>query len=440
VTSYPNILKLLYVMEPQCYISRPDRRRAYKERGVFQTTYDMPKWSTDMRHVTLMLRAVIVFFVIILLLPGISQAAPVEVALDQLVEQMTSGISGQDKRKIAIVDFCDLKGRVTKAGAFFAEEILVRLAKKGDIGIVERKYLQKALTELQFKGSGIVDVGSAQKLGKLLGADGICIGTVMPFRSFLKINARLIDVDTGRIFAAASVDVDRNPDIDSLFDEGEEGISPLDSVKKPKPKYKKGNLIANGGFTRSYEGWKRSIGDIAKGYSQAEIISFSHGKSGKALHVKHKGEGHIQFSQAVSVPGPDLVFSASFQGHSHEGSMIGFSGSGVVQVGIMYFDEGGNKLGGTILVNYVKNPFADTPLIGVPRRADDTYKTHYVEFKKDSFLQDYRINIRQEIESNLMGIDPDSLRQVAIILWCGASHHQAGAELWVTDIKLAAKR
>jgi len=379
-------------------------------------------------------------------LPYLCWSAPMDEALDKLAEQITSEVSGKEKQKVAVVDFSDLKDQVTRLGTFISEEVLTRLAREGKVSIVERKYLKKAIEETGFKASGIVDVSSAQKIGKFLGADAICIGTMTILRTSIKINARLIDADTGRVFAAASVTMDRNTDIDSLIDKSEGSHeSPVppevsEPAKKPKPRYKKGNLVINGDFSRNLASWKRQIGDITKGYSQAEVISFPHGRSGKALHMSHKGEGHIQYSQPVPVPGADLYFSASFQAHSHEGNMIGFSGSGVVQIGLVFLDETGTRLGDTVLVNYVKNPFADTPLIGVPRRANDTYKTHYVEFSKGKFNQDYRINIRQEIEGNLMGIDPNSVSEIVILLWCGATNRQAGSELWVTDIRLIANR
>jgi hypothetical protein len=119
--------------------------------------------------------------------------------------------------------------------------------------------------------------------------------------------------------------------------------------------------------------------------------------------------------------------------------MIGFSGSGVVQIALQFFGETGEKVGETVLVNYVKNPFADTPLIGVPRRKNDTYKAHYIEFPKGKFHSEYQIDIRKEIENNLLGVDAENIRQIAVILWCGASHPQAGSELWITDLSIKAK-
>jgi TolB-like protein len=382
------------------------------------------------------LKFALIFFLLIQIgLPCNGLAMTMEQAVNQLSEQITSEISTREKQKIAVAELCDLNGRVTKLGKYIAEEILIQMAREGKVNIVERQYLKKVLQETEFKSSGITDAKSAQKIGLFLGADAICIGTITVMPKTIRIHARLVDAKTGAVFGVASVDVDRSPDTDYLM--SDEEVQPPAEVKKPKPVYKKGNLIFNGDFSKHLDGWQRQIGDITKGYSQAAVISFPHSKSGKALHITHKGEGHIQFSQVVPVAGPDLIFSLSFQVHSHEGNIIGFSGSGVVQVGLIYSDDNGNKLGETVLVNYVKNPFADTPLIGVPRRDGDTYSKHFIEIPKGQYKQNYQIDIRKELENNLMGITPDAVNQIAVVLWCGATHGQAGSELWITDIKLS---
>ena len=382
-------------------------------------------------------------FIFCLLLPllpaSIGHANKINAALDQVANKIIYEIDRCSKQCIVVTDFFDLNGSVSKIGKFISEEILTRLARNNKINLVERKYLRKALEESELQLSGLIDEKSARKLGKFLGADAICAGTITEFQTTLKVNPRLIDTETGRI-VAATITMDKSEGMQILMPEdGDSSRFPEWPKKASSKLYKKGNLLINGGFLERYDGWKRQIGDITKGSSQTEIISFPHGKSGKALHIRHKGEGYFQFSQIVFVPGPDLIFSASFQASSNEGMIIGFSGTGIVQIGLQYFDENGGKLGETVFVNYVKNPFADTPLIGVPRRNPDTYKTHYIEFSKDRFYQEYGIDIRQEIENNLLGIEPDDVRQIAVVLWCGATHPQAGSELWITDILLIVK-
>lgn len=203
------------------------------------------------------------------------------------------------------------------------------------------------------------------------------------------------------------------------------------TVKKSTTKKE---FVVNGNFKERYKGWERAIGDVSKGSSKTEIIPFPNGLPGQLLHIRHQGEGNIQFSQTVDVPSPDLIFSVSFQASPHEGPISGFSGSGVSQIALQYLNENGDSLGQTTLLNYVKNPFADTPLIGVPRRTADTNTVRYIELGNNKFYTGYKIDIRKEIEDNLLGVNIDDIKRIAIAIWCGASHSQAGSELWITDI------
>jgi TolB-like protein len=376
--------------------------------------------------------AYILFVSLILAAPQLCYPYPLNIALDNLANQIIIEVVKSDKQIVAIADFYDLNGRITEIGLFISEELVNRLGRSKKINLVERRDLKRVLEELQLHMSGIADASSAKEVGVILGAEVLCTGTIIELPKSFKINARLIDTETGRIFATAGTTVDKSEDM---------GIPKQREFEGGRifAKYPKGNLLANGGFQEGYSNWKRQIGDITKGSSQTEIISFPHARSGKALHIRHKGEGYLQFSQIVSVPGPDLIFSASFQASSNEGMIIGFSGTGVAQIALQFFDEGGGKLGESILVNYVKNPFADSPLIGVPRRKEDSYQTHYIEFANNTFNQEYQIDVRREIENNLLGIEPNVIRQVAVVLWCGATHPQAGAELWITDLSLKAK-
>jgi hypothetical protein len=285
----------------------------------------------------------------------------------------------------------------------------------------------------------MLDEKSVKKLGKILGVDAVCTGTITDLRTTLKVHARMIAVETGQVFAAVSTEVDKSDALRILMRKYVRAGRLVEARQKNPRQAGEINLLVNGGFVHQYTGWKRQIGDIRQGSSKTEIIDFPAGKSGKALHICHEGKGHIQFSQIVNVPSADLIFSATFQASTHEGMIKAFSGTGIVQIGLQYLDQEGSKLGQTVILNYVKNPFADTPLIGVPRRESDTYRTHYIELSGDKLYQDYRLDVRKEIEDNLLGIDPDSIEEIAVILWCGASHSQAGGELWITDIALRNK-
>jgi len=60
--------------------------------------------------------------------------------------------------------------------------------------------------------------------------------------------------------------------------------------------------------------------------------------------------------------------------------------------------------------------------------------------EKGRLYKDLEIDIRREIEENLAGVAAEQVRTVAIVLYCGGTDPDAGAELWVSDLSLRPKR
>ncbi|PIV43968.1 MAG: hypothetical protein COS28_01310, partial [Nitrospirae bacterium CG02_land_8_20_14_3_00_44_33] len=85
-----------------------------------------------------------------------------------------------------------------------AESIVSKLGESREVSLIERALLDKAIQELKFQKSGIVDATSAAKIGKYIGAKIVVIGTYTIFMEKLKIDARFVDVETAEIKAVAS--------------------------------------------------------------------------------------------------------------------------------------------------------------------------------------------------------------------------------------------
>lgn len=212
-----------------------------------------------------------------------------------------------------------------------------------------------------------------------------------------------------------------------------------DSVYRPPPVDDSGNLVQNGGFQNRFAEWTRSV-DGSAGKGTNEIVSFADARSGYALHLTYEGVGSLLFAQKIPVSGPDYVFRGTFRASSHEGRMIGFSGTGIATVMVQYLDGDGRVLGITSFYNYVENPLTSTPLVGVPRRGPGGNDVHYIDVEKERLYKDYELDIRREIEENLIGVVPDQIRTIAIALYCGATDDGAGAELWASDLSLRPRR
>jgi hypothetical protein len=213
----------------------------------------------------------------------------------------------------------------------------------------------------------------------------------------------------------------------------------VDSVYQAPAVDDSGNLVENGGFQNRFAEWTRSV-DGGGGKGTNEIVSFADARSGYALHLTYEGVGNLLFAQKIPVSGPDYVFRGTFRASSHEGPMIGFSGTGIATVMLQYLDGDGRFLGMTGFYSYVQNPLANTPLAGVPRRGNGGNNVHYIDVEKERLYKDYELDIRREIEENLIGVVPDQVRTIAIALYCGATDDGAGAELWASDLSLRPKR
>jgi len=139
--------------------------------------------------------------------------------LDDLTAQIILSLSQERKSKIAIIEFADLQGNISEFGRFLAEELITRLYLTGQFEVIERQLLNKVLEEHQLMMSGIVDENSAKELGRILGVDAICSGSIADMVNSVKVNARLISAESGRIFSVASAEIVKTDIIRKLMGE-----------------------------------------------------------------------------------------------------------------------------------------------------------------------------------------------------------------------------
>ncbi|MBT8490951.1 MAG: CsgG/HfaB family protein [Deltaproteobacteria bacterium] len=140
-----------------------------------------------------------------------------DTGLADLTIQITDGMAGQSRSRIAVIEFSDLHGNVTEFGKYVAEELTTRLFMTRKFHVVERQLINKVAKEHEFNLSGMVDPETAKSLGKILGVDAICSGTVTDLVSMVKLNARVIGTETGSIISVASVGLQKTDDVIKLM-------------------------------------------------------------------------------------------------------------------------------------------------------------------------------------------------------------------------------
>lgn len=135
----------------------------------------------------------------------------------ELMDENTGSPGGTEKMRIAVLDFPDLGGNVTGLGRFVAEELTTRLFLTRRFEVIERQLLNKVLDELKLSAAGFVDSSSAQELGKLLGVSAVVSGTLSQLATTVRVNARVITTSTGKIVAAASIELSKDEGVMQLL-------------------------------------------------------------------------------------------------------------------------------------------------------------------------------------------------------------------------------
>ena len=95
-----------------------------------------------------------------------------------------------------------------------AQMLISDLAGSDAVRLVERDRLQEILAELKLAESAKIDPASAAKVGKLLGARFMVLGGYFDLGGTLRIDARVVEVETGKIVNSVGV----NGKVDEFLD------------------------------------------------------------------------------------------------------------------------------------------------------------------------------------------------------------------------------
>jgi TolB-like protein len=147
----------------------------------------------------------------------LQQQSEYEFQLQSLTKEIVSNLTKTKSAKIAVLDFQDLQGFTTTFGKFLSEELITRLFRTGRFEVVERRLLNKILDENKLAFTGIFDINTIKRLGRILGVDAIIAGTITDLGDSLRINARLISTETGEIYAVASAELMKDENIKVLM-------------------------------------------------------------------------------------------------------------------------------------------------------------------------------------------------------------------------------
>lgn len=114
---------------------------------------------------------------------------------------------------LAVIPFTDsISGESDRFSQYFAEEMITALLLLGEseLKIFERSQINSIMKEAEFNSSGMVLEDSAMELGRMVGADTLIVGSFKTAGEQLRINCRLVKVESGQILSAAAGEIPLN--------------------------------------------------------------------------------------------------------------------------------------------------------------------------------------------------------------------------------------
>lgn len=107
---------------------------------------------------------------------------------------------------IAVWDLDDLSPSSSlqpSLGELFSARVIETLMARGDYDVVEREKLILALEELQLGTTSLADENTRLSLGRLVGARLMVFGAYQNIGDSLRIDLRMVEVETGKVLKAA---------------------------------------------------------------------------------------------------------------------------------------------------------------------------------------------------------------------------------------------
>jgi TolB-like protein len=130
-------------------------------------------------------------------------AAATSIAPAQAVAPNSAG----QKISIAALEFQNAQNQAEFTGLKLgiADALAGAFARSGRFRIVERTQLDQALKELDLNQTDRIDSATVQRVGKLIGAQYLTVGSFQVVGGQIRIDARLLRVETGEVVQADSI-------------------------------------------------------------------------------------------------------------------------------------------------------------------------------------------------------------------------------------------
>jgi curli biogenesis system outer membrane secretion channel CsgG len=114
--------------------------------------------------------------------------------------------TGERKATVAVWELEDVSAGLSRidVGEVLSARVSETLQRKGTYTVVERERLLRVLGELHLGSSELADEGTRLRIGRLLGARFMVFGGYQIVGKQMRLDLRLVEVETGKIRKAVS--------------------------------------------------------------------------------------------------------------------------------------------------------------------------------------------------------------------------------------------
>lgn len=152
--------------------------------------------------------------------------------LERLAAKIEKRLLEGESRKVAVLSFPYHDGKVSSGSSLVQERLTTYLGGSRRVQVIERKLLEKVLSELKLGATGLLDDKTTAEVGRVLGVGAVVTGTLHDLKDGrTEVNARLIETESGRILTARMERIKR-----SWTDEPVAVLPPpVDPAPPPRP-------------------------------------------------------------------------------------------------------------------------------------------------------------------------------------------------------------
>lgn len=128
-----------------------------------------------------------------------------KIVKDMVTDSDVAKLAGE---KLVVAEFENINGKGNAVPRIFQEMLTTAFIKDKHFKVIERAQLEKALKELKISTTGLVDPENAKKIGKMLGAAFMVVGSISDLGGKASIDARIVNIESGESVTAADATID----------------------------------------------------------------------------------------------------------------------------------------------------------------------------------------------------------------------------------------